>query len=275
MFTNVFNYLSENNVIENETTAIVSFSSNKIVFFVLSEKIPANIIRLDEFIIEDDLKDVGLLSTEFLNLYKDYVKSFDNIKVIKVFFSVDFYALIPEELYNENEKKLYLEFLYGEKDFFDSQIDVSVVDLTNKNFLLTVVPEWQKKCVAKIDKPKILQNQVNTYITNILVDKNKRGVFVNVYDNNFDIIIKDETIKYCNRFSFETAKDFCYFIIGVIKTVNWNSFEEKIYFSGNIMQESELINLVKRYFKEIIFLNLENIKIPNDIYLHRYFNQLS
>lgn len=273
MLTNVSNYCSKDNNPEKETIITVSFSNNKIIFFVLSETQPFSLIRLEEYKVESSLNDIDVLSKEFSNIYLDYIKTFANTKKINVFFYVDYYTLIPEELYRENEKKSYLEFLYGDKVFSNSQIDVSIINTNNKSVLLSVTPEWQKKCIDLIDT-KVIQNQVYSHITKVLANKNKRGVFVNVYDNNFDIIIKDETVKYINRFDFETAKDFSYFIVGLVKTIEWNSFDESICFSGNIMKESELINMIKRYFKEITFLKNDDIKSTEDINLHRYFNQL-
>jgi hypothetical protein len=273
MFTNVFHYSSEVNNTEKETIIIVSFSNNKILFFVLSESQPFYLLRIDEYEIESSLSDIDILSKEFSNIYLEYLKTFTETKKVNICFSVDYYTLIPEELFKENEKKSYLEFLYGEEKIINSQIEVSVIHSNNTSVLLSVTPEWQKKCVEFIDK-KVIQNQVYSYISKVLANENKRGIFVNVYDNNFDIVIKDEIIKYINRFEFETAKDFSYFIVGLVKTIEWNSFDECIYFSGNIMEESELINIIKRYFKEITFLKNGDIKSTEDIKLHIYFNQL-
>jgi hypothetical protein len=136
--------------------------------------------------------------------------------------------------------------------------------------------QWQNSFANDIENS---QKSLDAYsfVQAILSDKsNENGVFVHVAQQTFDVLVlKNKNIHFLNRFSFASAKDFCYHLVGVMNTNELNPFQTDVCFSGDVLPGSDVINLLSKYIHSSKYLVPQEINIPHNLPVHRYFIQLS
>ena len=179
----------------------------------------------------------------------------DNIEInnIVLFQENDFYVLVPNELYSDNEKKAYLKYTTQtiEDDFIavdnlDSlQIKNVYIPFVNINNLLV-------ELFNNIDYFHFNTELINKIYNN----RDKQEFFVYVDNSKIKILVFDkEALRFFNSYEVENSTDIIYFILLVMK-------------ENNLQPEKEVVN----YIIDYIYDDLEDIS-KNFLDNYKIFNE--
>ena len=176
----------------------------------------------------------------------------------KAFYSVAcivdnrFNTLVPISFFNEAEQSQYLDFTSQRSNSQTIQADrLDAVGCYN-------VFAWQKDLKDKIlshwKQAEIIHS--SSVFINIVMEKTENhGVFVNVRNADFDmIVLKEGKLQFFNNFKFNTKEDFVYFLMFAMEQNGLSGQDTPINFSGFILPTSEITDLCKHYVRDIHFV---------------------
>jgi hypothetical protein len=161
-------------------------------------------------------------------------------------------AFVPEPLFNEANQAKYLDFTF--------QIP-EVYSIVSERLIKTQC--YNVFALPTALKDKILCKWPNAYITHsssVFVDStmrnsNSNGIFVNVRNRDFDMLIKKEDkLLFFNNFKFNTKEDFAYFLLFAMEQNGVSGQDTPVRFSGLIRPGSDIIDLCGRYVRDLRFM---------------------
>ena len=202
-------------------------------------------------------------------------KGLNNKDFQSVIFLIDnrFCSLIPEPLFNEADQAKYLEFSFQIPENYTivseplSSIQSRLVFATPTVLLDTMYIKWKNTKIT---------HSSSVFINLIMKNDLESGVFLQVRNRDFDMIIKkDGKLFFFNNFKFITKEDFAYFLLFAMEQNHCSGQTMPVYFSGLILPASEIIDLCGRYVKDIRFVenphSLRVSKAMESIPYHYYF----
>ena len=84
-------------------------------------------------------------------------------------------------------------------------------------------------------------------------------MYIDVRINQFSIVVlEDKKLLFSNSFSFETKEDFIYYILFAAEQLELNPNEFPLFFTGNILKDSDLYTITYQYIRHINFLESKN-----------------
>jgi hypothetical protein len=116
--------------------------------------------------------------------------------------------------------------------------------------------------------PELLHQQIKKIQSNATISHGSIGLF-NAYQRNksvnsenyfglhfrgpiqFVSLIQDGFLRFHNAFKIESAKDALYYLLLAADQMHMNPSESEVLISGEIRMDSEVVKLVKRYFKTV------------------------
>ena len=182
-------------------------------------------------------------------------------------------ALIPEPLFNEADQAKYLDFGFQIPD----------------SYAIISEPLASVPCRHVFALPKALQDQVQTkwkeavithsssvFIDSMMKNDTNTGVFVQVRNRDFDMLVKKEgKLFFINNFKFNTKEDFAYFLLFAMEQNGCSGQDTPVCFSGLIRPASDIIDLCGRYVKDIRFVadphQLQVSKALNEVPFQYYY----
>jgi len=257
-----------------DVNLVLSFSLKGFTLLVF-DKSNNCIVSVEEFNFEPSNRGIDSFINEFNAFLEDYLKNSVSFASFHTVVSAETYCLVPDVLFDENKKEVLHSFLFN--DNTDATKNIEYSDFLEQNIKFLFAPvQWQKLFANNIENS---QKSIDAYsfVQAILMDKsNENGVFVHVAQQTFDVlIVKNKNIHFLNRYSFASAKDFCYHLVGVMNTNELNPFQTDVCFSGDVLPGSDVINLLSKYIHSSKYLVPQDINIPHNLPVHRYFIQLS
>lgn len=165
-------------------------------------------------------------------------------------------TLVPSALFNEHEKKHYLEFnqTVPENDFVKHDFLRN-----NQAFNLYTEPET----LANILEKKWPDAKVNHYSSCVIEAlsnqfKNRadnKTLYVNVREESFDIVFfKDAKLFYYNNFKFKSKEDFIYFLLLAMEQLGLSPEETKVGLTGNIAEGHAIYQILHEYIRHHYFI---------------------
>ena len=183
-------------------------------------------------------------------------------------------TLVPEPLFNEAEQAQYLDFAFQIPETYSITSErITPAQCINvfahmKALYDKVVDRWPNA---------IVRHSSSVYIESITQTIDVNGVFVNVRNRNFDMLVKKEgKLAFFNNFKFNTKEDFAYFLLFAMEQNGVSGQDTSVVFSGLIRPASDIIDLCGRYVKDIRFVEdpcaLRVSKALNEVPFQYYFN---
>ena len=171
-------------------------------------------------------------------------------------------TILPERLYNPAKKKTYL----------DQLTNLSV----NAEIITEDLPHLSAKLIYALDpKTQLISQQFQvarkvhlyTAFLNALRPHaaTQKGVhlFCHVRSRKIYLFLFDGTLlQYANHFTYQSARDFLYYVLLIFKSYNLDPKDVPLYLSGQLVKDSEVYRLLFRYLQRIDFL-----KVPNSFSL--------
>ena len=202
-------------------------------------------------------------------------KGLNNKSFTSVTFITDnrYCALVPEPLFNEADQAKYLDFAFQVPDAYSI---VSERLVSAQCFNVFALPTALKdKLTGKWPNIHI------THSSSIFVDSNMKsednnGVFVNVRNRDFDLLVKKEgKLHFFNNYKFNTKEDFAYFLLFAMEQNDLSGQDTLVRFSGLIRPASDIIDLCGRYVRDIRFVEdphtLQVSKTLDDVPFQYYY----
>lgn len=180
----------------------------------------------------------------------------NDFKKVNLIFSYPVSTLIPEALFEQTKKEVYLEFNYPGND----NLSVGENVLRNAEAVnIFNIPKTFEKKARNIWTSSQLYHSSSVFIESLLINyKNKTSnntVFVQVNDEYFEVVyIKDGKLNFHNIFKFKTKEDFIFFLLTTIEQLKLNPEDVKVVLSGNIEKSSIYYEMVYQYIRNSEFI---------------------
>src|SRR6478752_2792650 len=166
-------------------------------------------------------------------------------------------TFVPKALFNENDLGSYLQYnnKVFESDFFafdelanQEMNNVYIPYVNINNFLLDRFESFNYKHANSILVSKLLHLSKNI---------EEKLFFVHVQSHKFEIIaVENQQLLLFNSFEYKTEGDFIYYLLFVAEQLNLNPEYFKLYFLGEITEESELYKIAYKYVRNVDLLDV-------------------
>lgn len=172
-----------------------------------------------------------------------------------IVFENQFSTLVPLPLFNENDKKWYLEF--NQPPQKNNSVDFNVlknVQAANvfyipENLLFQLNNKWPEAKIFHFSTA-LIESLGSHY--KYKFDDNL--LFLNVRDDSFDLIyFKNKKLFFYNLFKFRTKEDFIYFLLLAMEQLSLNPEEVQLLVSGKIDLKMEIYTILYTYIRNIRF----------------------
>lgn len=178
-----------------------------------------------------------------------------NYKETAFIYSTPNATLIPEELFNEENKEIFYAYNY----FLAPGDSVLHNKIENKKIVsLFAFPEKLKAVLAQnLTKYQIFHQYTSFIESSILAGKqeeNKKEVFINLSNDFFLIcVVQNQNLIFNNSFHFKSIDDFIYYIHLVLKNLKINYKNIPITLSGNISKKVGTYKVLNQFFTNTKF----------------------
>ena len=163
-----------------------------------------------------------------------------------------FCTLVPEPLFNKADQAKYLDFGFQIPDGYS--IDSERLESVQSYNVFAYLKALQDKILAKWESASIVHSS-SVFINNVMHIMENNGVYVNVRNRDFDMLIKkDDKLLFFNNFRFNTKEDFAYFLLFAMEQNGVSGQDIPVFFSGLIRPASDIIDLCGRYVKDLRFV---------------------
>lgn len=205
------------------------------------------------------LKGIGYEKTdEQIKIIKSKSEISNHYKRTSILFSNRECTLIPEEIYNKQDKKKYIDLLFS--DQYSGIYNAMHLPALG-NYLIYKIPATKDKMYREYF-PGALFYHSTGYLLNTLnrlsFKHNKHLVHTHFLKNHFEVAIflKGKLLFY-NSFEFQTSEEIAYYILYAIK--QWNVEVDKIVISGQLTPDSDELYWLKKYIKQIEIFPIDEL----------------
>ena len=159
-------------------------------------------------------------------------------------------TLVPKELFHDDDLTKLLGFSHTiPAGYLTAAEEVENLQAYN----LFAYPQSLHDLILKRWPDAQICHSITVFLKN-LPKSETPVVYVNVRNRDFDMAIMQDKLLFFNNFEFKTKVDFCYFILYAMQQQGLSGWETPVWFSGLIQPGSEIIELCRRYLKNIRFV---------------------
>jgi hypothetical protein len=159
-------------------------------------------------------------------------------------------TLIPEDLYHTDNNEKLLNFCFNMQE--GSTIGNDRLKRHRAVIVYAYPSSWLGRIKTKWPNAQIIHS--SSVFLESLPKTDKPTVYVNVRNRDFDIAVAKDKLLFFNNFRFNTKDDFAYFLSFAIEQCGLSGEDTPIVLSGLIQPSSEVVDLCKRYVKDIHFV---------------------
>lgn len=182
------------------------------------------------------------------------------------------HTLVPKELYHPEATEKFLDFSFDIPNGYFTATDP--IDSLNAYNLYGFPKSLRDRILYKWPQAEIIHS-TSVFLKN-LPQSPAPVVHVNVRNRDFDMAIMKDKLLFFNNFKFQTKVDFCYYLLFAMQQHELSGLQTTVKFSGLIQPSSEIIDLCKRYLRDIRFVSKPdsfNVKETLcEVPFHYYYN---
>ena len=176
-------------------------------------------------------------------------KTFQSVKCIM---DNRYCTLVPEPLFNKDDQAKYLDFSFQIPEGY--AIGSESLESIQSYNVFAYLKALQDKVLAKWGNASIVHSS-SVFINSVMQNTENNGVYVNVRNRDFDMLIKkDGKLLFFNNFKFVTKEDFAYFLLFAMEQNGVSGQDTPVTFSGLLRPASDIVDLCGRYVKELRFV---------------------
>lgn len=183
---------------------------------------------------------------------------------VRIFYPNNKFTLLPELLYDEDNKENLLDFTVDREN--REQILTDRL-LHPEMYNLYAVPEQQIQQMNEAFPQGRICHVSSALIECIWINyKNQvtgKKIFIHIRGKSVDLLVFDGSLlHYCNAFSFVTPEDLVYYLIFVMEQLDLNPEETGAVLMGEIERRSPVYELIYRYVRNVEFaVRNESVKL--------------
>ena len=153
------------------------------------------------------------------------------------------YVLVPAALYQEGKKAKYLDFLgLKQENCFVCADYIEIADIYNVY------------CTSKKEHRHPTTVLLEDLIKENLERTDENRIYLNVNDQRYEMfVLKGAKLLFYNTFRFKTKEDFLYFLLFSMEQLHLDAETVPVYFMGMIEKDSQIVELVSRYIRDVRF----------------------
>ncbi len=185
-------------------------------------------------------------------------------------------TLVPNSLYEEKEKGVYLAFNQPFSDNSRIQSDtLKAAEAHNIYYLSNPLVEKIKDIWANA---RIAHLQ-SVLVESLLISKRHKieepNAFVHVRRGSFDLaILKNDKLVFINNFRYNTPEDFIYFVLFAFDQLHLNPETTPLTLAGDVEKGSPVYEILFQYIRHVSFVNrnpaFEYSYVLEELPVHRY-----
>ena len=181
-------------------------------------------------------------------------------------------VLIPETLYRADDNAKFLGFGHTIPSGYTLAAD-KMSELQAYN-VYAYPDTLSDRIVAKWPDAQI--SHTTTVFLKSLPKSEAPVAYVNVRNRDFDMAIMQDRLLFFNNFKFQTKVDFSYYLLYTLQQHGLSGLETTVVFTGLIQPSSEIVDLCRRYLKDLRFVTRPrdfNVKdLFGEVPFHYYYN---
>jgi len=166
----------------------------------------------------------------------------------------DKHTFVPAVLYQETKKSKYLDFLGLKED--NSVVCADYLEQADVYNIYGV----SKKEHAKLKNSDNTEfRHASTLLVESLMKENlehtdNARIYLHVRSQSFEMmVLKGANLLFDNNFRFKTKEDFLYFVLFSMEQLHLDVETAPVYFMGMIEKDSQVVELVSRYIRNVRF----------------------
>jgi len=166
------------------------------------------------------------------------------------------FTLVPERLYNPEEKRTYLQEIANVSPDKDIRADelreaqARVIYAAPQNITSLLQKHWTSGQ---------LFHAVTPFVTGLLrLAKTPAApvLYLQVYSGWLvAALVEGKNLQFLNTFHYQNAKDFLYFVLLVFDQYKLSPEDTPVSISGQLIEQSEIYPLLRRYIRTVQFLS--------------------
>lgn len=216
------------------------------------------------------------------NLLNDFLPSQEwlqkKFRKVAVFIENPTATLIPKPLFVKDKSREYLTL--NHTITADDVIKYDWLQLPEAANVFSLPKIIHTRLVQYFPSATIHHHSSSLIQTILLMSKNQSNeteTYVNIRNNNFDIvIIRNNALLFFNSFPYNTKEDFIYYLIFVLEQLHLNPEDITVVLLGNVSKISSVYEITYKYIRKIGFGkrndNFDYSYIFDDFPEHYYFN---
>lgn len=200
---------------------------------------------------------------------------------IRIGWATPFSAMVPKRLYDADHKAAYLQYLTHP----EGQWDYSADELPNFEAVqVYAIPgEGLSWCRKQFPNSEVLHAST-AFLSGARALLNGqpggRRLFIHISPGALRLTLLNEThLYFTNSYTFQTAKDFLYYVLAVVDECELDQETTPVLLSGQLIEDSEVYRLLYRYFRKLSFvpcppqlsLGPQVSALPQHLYTDLYF----
>lgn len=212
---------------------------------------------------------------EFTQIFENSDLLNQSFQKVTVIHQNELATLVPDELFDQNNLRNYIERSVKILDFDFITFDDTAKTKTNtvyvpfvniNNFLFNKYGSFEYfHMFSKLGEFCFNEDSKNS----------KEKMFLHVNSSDFELLAyKNNVLQAINLFKFQTAEDFIYYVLFIVEQFDLDVETLQLTLLGAIEQESELYEILYKYIREIYFFSNNEPSINqefNGVSKHSYF----
>lgn len=237
--------------------SVIDEQQNKLLFLYQSE-----------FTMERD--DMELFAKKSSALFKSMPLLTSEYKRVDLIYGTEKFTAIPEKLHKYGQELQLMERLFT-LDYLD---EINIKKVPQESMVLIFAVNSTFLNIVKEYQPKFnLYPSVFTYINYLPLFEEYNKLFFRFQKSTTIIIASEgERIIHCNSYPTQHFNSGLYFLLLVMKEIQFNPEQTTVYISGNI-KDLEVYDIAK-YFSKVKYFRNPEIPLPHPVDELRYSTQM-
>jgi len=182
-------------------------------------------------------------------------------------------TLIPTAAFDRFKAENYIRFNFQTIDnevvLYDDLTDLEITNVyTIRQSLINNLKNLWPGAVIK--------NQKSSLLTKFYKHNSRaQNVYVNTRQQAFDCMVYNEKgLLFSNSFNYNSAQDYIYFLMNIIKQLGLNPEALNLFLAGEIEKEGAIFNFIYKYIRNINFIQKpDSMAWPlEEVPYHYFFN---
>ena len=254
----------------------IEINKDDLSFALINEN--HELVRLEKHPIKSETEKEKINKIEKIILSNKFLKI--RIRKCKLILNDDLFTIVPNNLFDIKKYKEYYKFCFEKNK--NQEIIFKNTQSINATSIFSIDKDLKGVILDFFPKTQITHASINLInsFSNSLDNSENQNILININETNFQIILFDkDNLQLYNYFDYVKDEDFLFYFLYVSKKLKIKQKECIINLSGKIEATSNKTNLIKKYFKNINFMKLNNkTEIPfffQNINEHNFYNILN